>query len=489
MARITGSKLVARRVKMHSTMTEMNNLGAALIAKPEQLESKMTQLFTAQMYSDNPLTSMLSGSKRERTISRMAWEWTLRGATTRPLIVLENVLPSAVSKPGIGNTLFEIKLDEKWWVAGDIIHPGTSNKRFQCRIQEAPYRHGAGWVYKVALMQDGFTSFLPSQFLQPGTRWAKLYSQYEEASEQSGSTMYAAPQSLTSRLGRYRKHYKVTGDAANEALAVKIADTKGKMHNAWIRYAEAEYWQQWYRELERGYWYSRSTNKVLGSNGRPIYSGAGVQELLEDSHVHYYSVLTAKLIQEYLMDIFYSRIKPGGGRKIKAFTGEYGMLLFHEAITREAQSSGFITVDSNFIKSDKTEYHSNGLSFGAQFTKYKMANGVELELVHNPLYDDQEINFEIDPVTGYPVESMRFTFLDFTGSGTNSNVQLIHRKGGFKHWYVAGGHSPYGAVSNNGLGSHSGDYYEIHVLKQCGVHIEDVSKCGELILKRQASYI
>jgi hypothetical protein len=30
----------------------------------------------------------------------------------------------------------------------------------------------------------------------------------------------------------------------------------------------------------------------------------------------------------------------------------------------------------------------------------------------------------------------------------------------------------------------AGDYYEMHVGKSGGIHIEDVTKCGELILSR-----
>src|SRR5690606_35978475 len=137
------------------------------------------------------------------------------------------------------------------------------------------------------------------------------------------------------------------------------------------------------------------------------------QEQLEDSHQHFYSHLTAKLIEEYLMDIFYSRVKPGASRKIKGFTGEYGMIQFHRAIMEWNQKKGFIqVVDNLFIDKTKSPYHENALAAGFQFVKYRMANGAELELVHNPLYDDREINFQIDPVTGHPTESQRITFLD-----------------------------------------------------------------------------
>lgn len=483
MARLQ-NKLVTKAMPWHANMTELNHLGAALLAKPHIFESRMTQLFSASRYSDNPLTFMLSG-KSEKTINTSQWEWEMRGAITRPLVVVENVEPSSNTTPGKFKQVFKMKLDEDWYMPGDIINPGTSNKKYQVRIQSQPFRQGNGCIYEVRGMWDDPQMSLPLKYLERGTQWAKMFSQYEEAAEQSGSTQYSLPIALQNRMSRFRKTYRVTGDAANEVLAVKIPDSKGVFHDSWIKYAEVEYWQQWYRELERGYWYSRSTNTVLGANGRPIWTGPGVQEQLEDSHQHFYSVLTARLIEEYLMDIFYSRVKPGSGRKIAAFTGEYGMIQFHRAIMEWQQKKGFIqVVDQVMIQKTSSPYTQAGLQAGFQYVRYRMANGAELELIHNPLYDDREINFEIDPVTGFPMESQRFTFLDFSKE-REGNIVLMHKANSFKLGYVAGLQSPYGPT-NNKIMSHSGDYYDMHVQKQCGVHIEDVSRCGELILSRAA---
>jgi hypothetical protein len=484
MARLL-NRLITKQMPWHANMTELNHLGAALLIKPTVFEPKMTQLFTSERYSDNPLTTMLAG-KQQKTINTTVWEWTMKGANTRPLIVIENVEPSANLTPGRFKQTFKLKLDEDWYVPGDILHPGSSNKKWQVRVTTQSFKHGKGFIYEVRGMWDDPTVSLPIKYLSPNQQWAKLYSQYEEAAEQSGSTQYSLPIALQNRMSRFRKKYRVTGDAANEVLAIKIQDSKGRWHDSWVKYAEVEYWEQWYREIERGYWYSRSTDTVLGANGRPIYSGPGVQEQLEDSHQHFYSHLSAPLIEEYLMDIFYSRVKPGATRKIKGFSGEYGMIQFHRAIQSWSEKRrGFIqVVDKVLIDKTTSAYHENALVAGFQFVRYRMANGAELELVHNPLYDDREINFEIDPVTGYPVESQRITFLDFNGKGEmGTNVQLVDRANSFKLGYVHGLHTPYGPV-NKGSMAHSGDYYEMHVQKQCGVHIEDVTRCGELILSR-----
>ena len=478
MARLK-NRLITKQMPWHANMTEANHLGAALLTKPTVFETKMTQLFTAERYSDNPLTTMLSGVA-EKTINTTRWEWQMKGANEKPLVLIENVEPSGNTTPGKYKQNFKIKLDEDWFIPGDILIPGAANKKWQVRVQTQPIKHGNGFIYEVRGMSDDPAWFLPLKYLAVGTQWSKLYSQYEEAAEQSGSTQYSLPIAMENRMSRFRKKYRVTGDAANEVLAVKIPDRTGKLHDSWVRYAEVEYWEQWYRELERGGWYSRSTNTVLGANGRPIFSGPGVQEQLEDSHQHFYSHLSARLIEEYLMDIFYSRVKPGKQRRIKGFSGEYGMIQFHRAIQDWAERrKGFINVVDHVTMGKTTSaYHGNALEAGFQYVKYRMANGAELELIHNPLYDDRVLNGEIDPITGYPMESQRITFLDFSAE-SKGNIMLVNRANSFKLAYIHGLHSPYGPV-NNKAAAHSGDYYEMHVQKQCGIHIEDVSRCGEI---------
>ena len=480
-----GAKLQTMSMEWTANMTEQNHLGAALIAKPSVLSEKMDQLFSAQnYYSHNPLTSgLMAGVGTEEEIDGTSWEWQLKGANTRPAVVIENVEPDGNTQPGLYRRTFKLKLDVDWYLPGDILHPGTSNKKYQVRIQDDVQRHGDGWIYNVVLMTEDQNMFLPVQYLAPGTQWGKLYSQYAEAAEQDGSTQFSMPIAFQNKLGKARKQYRITDYASTEVLAVAIPDSNGAFHKSWIRYAEVEYWQQWYRELERMAWYSRSTDTVPDANGRNVRSGPGIQEQLEDSHIHRYSHLTTKMIEEYLMDIFYSRVKPGQGRNVIGYTGEYGMIQFHRAIQDWVDKGGFIKNVENYESDYKSDLNPNSKQAGFQYVKYNMANGSSLTLVHNPLYDDREINFEIDPVTGYPMESQRITFLDFSGDGGKSNIKYMKKKDGMAFGYVEGLYGPYGPKSGGNM-SHSGEYYSMHVSKSCGMHIEDITKCGELILSR-----
>lgn len=470
----------------NNTMTELNHLGAALIIKPEIFEGKMNQLFSAQnYYSGNPLSSIFWNTGAEKVITSNEWEWELKGIDERPLTIIEKV--ETATKPGFGKTTFRIKGDEDLYVPGDVISPGTSGQKYQSRVMTAPIKDGNGWIYTLRLVTDNYNDFVPVKFLESGQAWAKLFSTYGEGDTEDGSTHASSSLILKDKLGKFRKHYKVTDYVAEQVLAVKVPDSKGNFHDSWIRLTEVEYWQQWYRELERAFWYNRISHSINNAPGRMVDSFSGIYEKLEDSNIHYYSEFSAKLIEEFLLDIYYSRIKPGVKRKIKVFTGEYGMLIFSRAMQDLMQKRGWVLANSNFnpVQGMKSEYHTNAYSIGYQFLAYKMHNGVELEVVHNPIQDDRTINFEIDPITGYPVESMKFNFLDFSGEGSESNIRLVSKKDGYKFGYVAGLVNPYGANKGT-LMSHSGEYYSMHVSKECGIHIEDVTRCGQLILKRNS---
>ena len=481
---ILKNPFIIKKMPWHANMTEMNHLGAAMIAKPAVLQGKMNQLFSTQLYSQNPLETLRSmgqvGTREETTTS---WEYEMKGANTRPLVVVENVEANATAY-GKYNTPFKMSLDEDWYLPGDIMFPGSNDKKYQLRIQEKVGRKGRGFIYVVVPNGPKDLS-IPARFLATGQKWTKLFAQYEEAAEQSGSTQYALPITLHNRMSRFRKTYRVTGDVQQEVLAVKIPDSKGVLHDSWVNYAEVEYWQQWHREKAIATWFSRSTDTVKGANGRPTYAGPGLQEMLEEGHIWRPSFITGRGFEEYIMDIYYGRTD-FGQRNVKCFTGEYGLLEANRIMTDLMQRHGFIMANSNFnpVQPTKSPYHSNAFSYGFKFTEWKMPNGSTLEFIHNPLYDDKTLNFEVDPVTGYPIASMRYTFLDFTNGKNGQNISLVNKKNAFKNWYVAGGTSPYGPTTK-GLGSHAGDYYEVHVQDQYGVHVEDVTRCGEIIVTRK----
>lgn len=483
------SRLVTQRMPWHANFTELNHLMASGNARPKVLEDTINQIFASQTLNAgiNPLSCLSLGKEME--VTGMDWEWKMRGATSRPLVVLEDVESGSGNLRGTQESEFRIKLDENWYKATDVIDPGTSGHKYLCRIMEDPTPHGSGWVYKLRLVTQDNIAGVPAKYFKPGQTWGKMFSTAEEGSYQAGSTQYSNVIHLKDSLGKIKKEYEMTDYALEEVLAIAYVDETGKRHNKWINAAEVEFHLQWQKEIERAIFYNRTSN-IPGATGRKVDDFAGIQQKLEESGNNYvHSGLRAKLIQEYFMDIYYSRVKLEELTDIVGFTGYYGMFSFHEMMMDFLAKERWQMVASNWdttgpIQKTTSPYHKNAYSYGYKFTEWKMPMGGTFKLIHNPIYDDREINREIDFVTGYPLESQRITFLDFgKDSKGDSNFRLVSKKDGFKFWYTAGGVSPYGPMKGT-IGSTKREGLEMVYSKQLGVHIQDPTRSGELILSR-----
>lgn len=476
--------LVIRRQTWDANMTDANSLGRALMIAPEKISSVYNRIFSSKdYYSNNPLSSMLFGkAATEQYINGTDWTYNKSAAHTRPTICLENIEPVTNTQPGKLKRQFKIKLDEDFYLPGDYIHPG--NVDYQVRIVSRGVEHGNGYAYTVVMASGKLEDFMPVKYLQNGQKWGKLFAKYEEAAEQSGSTLFTTPLAMRNSMSLYRKEYRITNFASTMALTVDVPGSDGKLYRFWSKYAEVEYWRQWYQELERGIWYSKYSKEVLGANGRPVLSGPGIREQLKDANSRTYTNLTARLLEEFIMDAVFGISQPGTGTEIVGFTGEYGMMAFHRAINDTFGNSGFIKNIEIAAKPTSSPYHKNALEAGYQFVTYHMGNGRSIKLVHNPLYDDRDIHFDLDPLTGKPKESMRITFLNLAGkSDMEPNIKLMKKKDGYAFNYIAGMYGPYGPRKNE-FAAHSGSYYEMHVEDTLGVQIDDVSMCGELIFER-----
>ena len=75
-------------------------------------------------------------------------------------------------------------------------------------------------------------------------------------------------------------------------------------------------------------------------------------------------------------------------------TGEFGMLLFNKAIMEKLKD--YSIVNQKFVALN-TE-----LDKGSQFVIYKMPNGIEIKIQHDPNLDKKE---DINEITGFPNKS------------------------------------------------------------------------------------
>jgi len=126
------------------------------------------------------------------------------------------------------------------------------------------------------------------------------------------------------------------------------------------------------------------------------------------------------------------------------------------------------------------------LTFQGQFTTVKFLNGIELTVKEFSEYDDIVRNRQLHPVSKKPLESYRFTILNFGQKNGKSNIRKVVKKNSDNAmWHVAGSTTPFGDVAKSisTMRSSGIDGYQVHLLTECGVQLEDPTSSGELIMR------
>lgn len=203
--------------------------------------------------------------------------------------------------------------------------------------------------------------------------------------------------------------------------------------------------------------------------------------MLQDSWIEYYNgPLTVTKLKDYLMDIFFTRTDETN-RKVTAMTGTLGSLLFHDALA--AVANGFLTIDTHFIQKTGgvAGVETPHLAYGAQFTRYRGPEGICVDLIKSPLYDSRVYNKRMHPLyPNMPIDSARFTFLDFGTSEGKNNIQMLKQKDTFTWGYHAGTYTPAGPVKGGAVSNLKAGY-DWFCTGSAGLLIRDVTRAGELI--------
>jgi hypothetical protein len=466
-----------------SDLVDENMLSNALMTEPHKVSTVLSYIFGR--YENSSIDFLTTGMGKTNIIENRQYEWPVMIEADKAIVIKQaKWLGAAITSdltPGINTTPIQIWLGEKWFGPGSILE--MDDKEFQVRVMGTPYQDGNDYVYTIVCADGQPSSFIPPSLLVQGAQVSRLGSAYEEYSEEADIVNYQAPFKLRNHLTTMRLSYDITGSAVASVMVIAMRDPKTKKTSyLWSDYQEWIALRQWYQTLDRQLVYSKfnanadGTTDLMGTNGRPVYIGAGLLQQIAPSNRKTYTTLTADVLEDFLFDLSYN-VLGTGDRKFVALTGEMGMKELDRVL--KAKAAGYTIIDTHFISGTGQD-----LTFGGQFTTFKMLNGIELTLKHFPLYDNIVYNRKLHPVTGKPLESYRFTFLDFTNRDGESNVTKVVRKGReMVQWYTGGSVAPGQgfATSKNTLRSNAKDGYSVHFLSEQGIMIKDPTSSGELI--------
>lgn len=466
--------------------------------------------FSAKRYiKATPLLSALNGlgkntdfaalKTKKVEINGFKWTWYLESYDETCVHIVENI-ESGNPFPGFGTNAggdaptFSVKFDKPWPRASEVYAP--RNKNYQIWIKAY---HGGndvnGHTYEVQLLQ---ASYCPVEYLQPNERWVKLGPGIEtEAAQLGGGIQFPNKFKFENVLTTFRQTFSMTGDAMlaqivddqkrDDSMMVMKYDYmdkgKAKTNAFWIHQGEMRFWSTWFRHIEVALWYGQKiTNTIRNEKGHNLIGGAGVRELLKDSNQFYTNDWTASLYEDFLDNIQFDRISPGGDREIHGYAGSRAISKLHQAL--KAEKIKMVVSTEIETRKVKSMYHKNAYAYGLQYTEYHMTNGAVLKLMHNPIYDDRRINTQEHPTEkGKPAESYKITFFDLDPeSDMNSNIQLVEQKGYKGFWVVDGAtNGSFGPGANKSV-AHLGSWSSCATGARLGVWIKDLTACGEIQL-------
>ena len=475
------------RTKFFSGLVDENMLSNALVTQPHKISPVISYIF-GRFDQGNIIDFITNGAGRTQTIENREYEWdvmiehdkaiAIRAAEWKGAAV--TTTSASDDTPGINGTPFKIWLAEKWFGPGAIL--AFDDKDYQVRVVGEPYQDGDEFVYTVVVADGQDASYVDPQQLAPGKQVSRNGSAYEEYSDEADIVNYQTPFKLRNQLTTMRMDYDITGDAYSSVMVISFKDpSSGKQTMFWSVYQEWIAMRQWYERIDRQTMYSEYNARadgsvhVTGTNGRPVYIGAGLLQQIAPANRVPYTTLTLDILDTFMSDLSYN-ILGMGERKFLALTGEMGMKELDRVL--RAKATAYSLVDTHFVSGSGQD-----LALSGQFTTYKGLNGVELTIKHFPIYDNPVYNRKLHPLTGKPLESYRMTFIDFGMRDGESNVVKVVRKDReLAMWYTGGSVAPGAghAKSASTLRSNSRDGYQVHFLSEQGIMLKDPTTSGEL---------
>lgn len=478
------------RGRRFSDLVDENMISNALLTRPHEVSGLLSLVFGTKDDGVSTAIDLITGGLgKTMIINNREFEWSvmidsdhavnIRWAKWNGVEITSENYSNPTMTPGANNTPIYVACEERWFGPGAIL--SFDDYKFQVRVNGAPYQDGNAWVYECYVVDSSNAAYIPGEFLLPGRQVSRMGSAYEEYSDEADIINYQTPFKMRNQLQTLRLTYDITGDAYSTVLAIALKDPEtGKTSYLWSDY---QYWialREWKKREEKELLFGKSnrqadgTYNIKGSNGRPVAKMSGLFEQISPANVRYYTTLTAELLEDFLFDLCYNLLGTNE-RKFMALTGEMGFREFDRILKEKV--AGFNLIDTVFVTGS-----GQNLTLGGQFTTYKMTNGIELTLKRCPLFDNMEMFRQLHPLTGKPLMSYTFMFVDLGTRDGQANIVKVCRKGReFVQWTTGGSVIPSGyGNSINTLRSNSRDGYQVHFLGEEGIMLRNPLSCGIL---------
>lgn len=439
-------------------------------------------------------------------------------------IILEN-LEKDNAKPGIDGQKFKIKLSDNCFTNTDTLTYDYRDGLNLIVTEDEVYQEGDGFVYTVQIVSfDKKNTYMPSQYLQPGTQYMKISNANGEYDTQKSSiNMRNGMLRLESQIGAARsvEHWitgwadmveiendqfaylnRLYGNMQSDNAVTVIGNRDPKTGKGspgtgrWIKTIEMMLFAEIAQMEERELMWAQG-GIVSGSGRSAKRINQGLYQQLRNGNRYTYSKLTRGLIVTAISNMFRGSGIPIEKRKIRLQSGEAATIELSKLFNQEFAKTPFLVTANSipgFIKGD-----AMNLSFGYRFAEMFIPEIGHVSFEHNPAFD-ATYNRASDAFggSGYPIQSYTIAILDVTddrwtnaaskieskveyqdGFDQGSNIFLVKPKNfDSTYWgYIVGTHHPYGPSAMKGMfSSNSRDGYGMWIKNQSSIWLKDATR-------------
>lgn len=485
-------------------------------------------LWAMKQKKEAPLYTMSSfGGKNTIYTENEKYTWKVPVQSVHPFIV-EDVIPSDISKPGIDGQEFQIKINDRYFGHSAILTYDKYNG-LEMLVTEAPIiQSGDGWIYTVKLVNTRNNQYLDRKYLKPGTFiFRKTSTRTEHSTMFDDHTLDGGGYREFFNYvgtGRANDHYTISDKAAvmgmpqeiveifnvSEALEPNIqkiedlAAIRGKagmqkmkkdgtLSYGWLRKKDASSITKVLKDVENYLMWGQG-GWVRGNMGpNDTYLPVGLWKQLDNGYKIVYTrdTFTFSMFENAIFNFFNGKIDfegPDSNRKLMVQTGKAGMKLIHNAIMKEVAASGMIlnATDVGALTGSAME-----LGWGYSYTKIKIPFLANLEFVYNSAFDSVVTNQIENPmIEGYPSSSYSFIIYDFNYEMGSDNIKLLKWAPGndvatsdIRWWHQNGTFDYYGQRSGFASSGNFSGFKVFFEMNNPAIWVKDPTKILKMVIK------
>lgn len=472
------------RDKDHSSVTELSR---ALQSDAKWLSPIVTHLaFNSKDYGRKnfPILAATEGEKNINTItldSGFEYKYSVLGRPKKTSIVVRSAYTTG-DKPGIAGGLFKGVFADRWFYRQQTLYPNGASQ-LQVRVMTDPVQVSGGWEYTMRLYEASNTLYMPLSCLVQGSVWGGGVSKVPFESSKGVESRSYLPGAATNMISFARSTYKFKGNVQKKIMMFEIP-VDGKVFKSYVDWEIYLAEMMFKEQCETDLWWSRYGKNSLGEimmiddeTSVPVTSGAGIDQQIPPSNTDTYSFLTYNKFFNLVRDVTFNITDELAD--IHVYTGKGGMQDFDRMIKNELK--GFTQlIDSKQYSSGENSYD---MVYGSFFTSFRHQDGQMLTVHYHPMFD-RGIRAETapkHPVTGLPLTSHDFYFIDMTKYDGKSNLQYVVENGRqYFKWAIAGATVPVG-FPDSPLRATDRDESSVQTMKSQGIQIMRPSSCFKLL--------